>query len=170
MRNFGGGPSNLRFAMTSRWFWCTLKCEKHQLRLSIWMLKKKKALNDDFSLWHNCNLIVLSDSNWPTGSRASCGYLWNVRKSHVISICWCKSSYLPWQSGLFMYMIKGQVLLFEILICFFRRLFLSALIFIVACVVFPLEIVLWSRDDRNWNQPVTHMQLNILNRTVKITK
>ena len=37
---------------------------------------------------------------------------------------------LLWQSGLFRCILKGQVLLFEILICFVRRLFLSTLIFI----------------------------------------
>lgn len=62
---------------------------------------------------------------------------------------------LLWQSGLFRCILKGQVLLFEMLICFVRRLFLSTLIFIEAFVVFPLEIALWSRDDINWNQRVT---------------
>lgn len=42
--------------------------------------------------------------------------------------------------------------------------------FIVTNMIFPLEIVLWSRDDRNWNQLVNDMQLNILNITIKITK
>lgn len=42
--------------------------------------------------------------------------------------------------------------------------------FIVTSMTFPLEIVLWSRDDRNWNQLVNDMQLNILNMTIKIAK
>lgn len=36
--------------------------------------------------------------------------------------------------------------------------------------IFLLDIVLWSRVDRKWNQSVNDMQLNMLNITIKITK
>lgn len=40
----------------------------------------------------------------------------------------------------------------------------------VTSKIFLLDIVLWSRVDRNWNQSVNDMQLNMLNITIKITK
>lgn len=40
----------------------------------------------------------------------------------------------------------------------------------VTSKIFLLDIVLWSRVDRNWDQLVNDMQLNMLNITIKITK
>lgn len=40
----------------------------------------------------------------------------------------------------------------------------------VTSKIFLLDVVLWSRVDRNWNQSVNDMQLNMLNITIKITK
>lgn len=40
----------------------------------------------------------------------------------------------------------------------------------VTSKIFLLDIVLWSRVDRKWNQSVNDMQLNMLNITIKITK